>query len=73
MAERRRRKRNKIIGQWQNRSLPFGGGEKYIYSVNADKYNESVAVSALDRLEKRGYIEEIVRRSNNAGIFLEVL
>lgn len=72
MAERRRRKRNKIIGQWQNRSLPFGG-EKYIYSVNADKYNESVAVSALDRLEKRGYIEEIVRRSNNAGIFLEVL
>lgn len=72
MAERRRRKRNKIIGQWQNRSLPFGGG-KYIYSVNADKYNESVAVSALDRLEKRGYIEEIVRRSNNAGIFLEVL
>lgn len=48
-------------------------GKIYIYSVNADKYIEPIAASALDLLEKRGYTEEVVRRLKDAGISLEVV
>lgn len=47
-------------------------GKIYIYSVNADKYIEPIAASALDLLEKRGYTEEVVRRLKDTGISLEV-
>ncbi|MBR9961935.1 minor capsid protein [Anaerostipes sp. Marseille-Q3525] len=48
-------------------------GKIYIYSVDTKKYNEPIAVSGLDRLEKRGYTEEVIKRLNDAGISLEVL
>lgn len=48
-------------------------GKVYIYSVDSKKYNEPIAMSALDRLEKKGYTEEVVKRLKDAGISLEVL
>lgn len=48
-------------------------GRVYIYSVDSKKYNEPIAISALDRLEKKGYTEEVVKRLKDAGISLEVL
>ena len=48
-------------------------GRVYIYSVDSEKYNEPIAISALDRLEKKGYTKEVVKRLEDAGISLEVL
>lgn len=48
-------------------------GKVYIYSVDSKKYNEPIAMSALDRLEKKGYTEEVVKRLKDTGISLEVL
>lgn len=48
-------------------------GRVYIYSVDSRKYNEPIAMSALDRLEKKGYTEDVAKRLKDAGISLEVL
>ena len=48
-------------------------GKIYIYSVNADKYIEPMASSALDWLEIEGYTEEVKKTLEDAGVRLEVL
>lgn len=48
-------------------------GKIYKYSVNAEKYNELIAMSALDRLEKNGYNTKLKSMFNDAGIEIEVL
>lgn len=48
-------------------------GKIYVYSVNAKKYNDPMAISALDRLEKSGYTENVKKRLEDAGVTLEVL
>ena len=48
-------------------------GKVYVYSVDSERYNEPIAMSTLDRLEKKGYTEEVARRLKDAGMSLEVL
>ena len=48
-------------------------GKVYVYSVDPERYNEPIAMSTLDRLEKKGYTKEVVKRFKDAGISLEVL
>ena len=48
-------------------------GKVYVYSVDPERYNEPIAMSTLDRLEKKGYTKEVVKRFKDAGMSLEVL
>ena len=48
-------------------------GKVYVYSVDSERYNEPIAMSTLDRLEKKGYTKEVVKRFKDAGMSLEVL
>lgn len=48
-------------------------GKIYKYTVNGDKFNEIIAASALDRLEKTGYNTRVKKIFSDAGIEMEVL
>jgi SPP1 gp7 family putative phage head morphogenesis protein len=61
-----------------NRQYNFGvvvchNGKIYKYKVNAEKYNEPIAASALDRLEKIGYNVKVKNMFSDAGIEMEVI
>ncbi|MFQ7132334.1 MAG: minor capsid protein [Dorea formicigenerans] len=58
---------------YQKGIIACHNGRVYIYSVDSQKYNEPIAMSALDRLEKKGYTEDVAKRLKDAGISLEVL
>lgn len=48
-------------------------GTIYKYTVNSDNFNELITASALDRLEKRGYNNQVKKMFFDAGIEMEVL
>lgn len=48
-------------------------GKIYAYSVNKEKYNEPMAISALDWLEIGGYTDKVKRAFLDAGVIMEVL
>lgn len=47
-------------------------GKIYAYSVNKEKYNEPMVVSALDWLEIGGYTDKVKRSFLDAGVTMEV-
>ena len=61
-----------------NRKYKYGivichNGTIYKYSVDNNLFNEPMASSALDRLEKTGYNSKVNELFKNAGIEMEVL
>ena len=61
----------------KNRKYKFGvvachNGIIYKYSVDKDLFNAPMAMSALDRLDKDGYTENIIMELKDAGVKMEV-
>ena len=48
-------------------------GKIYKYNVDKEKFNASIASSALDRMTKSGYNEKVKKMFNDAGVEMQVL
>jgi SPP1 gp7 family putative phage head morphogenesis protein len=61
-----------------NRGYKFGlvachDGDIYKYVVNKEKFNPTIAKLALDRMELKGYNDDVIKMFEDSGVMMDVL